>query len=209
MTNNKLPLVILAVAVLGLAGCNREGERAQDNFNAAGHSMGNAATDTGHALSDGAHATGQAIGTGARHTGDAIDNTVNGHYAERIEAACRAAFSPPTPVLFPLGRLLAARALAFFAGREESGGLLRGGAVEVIAAFETPPVDRHRQLEFLRTHFADLDGRFRGTGHDYSSDCRRENSARSVIRMPQRPVIGRPKLFYEDTPRVPEAGTGA
>ena len=78
MTNNKLPLVILAVAVLGLAGCNREGERAQDNFNAAGHSIGNAATDTGHGFVDGAKATGQAIGTGAQRTGNAIDNTVNG-----------------------------------------------------------------------------------------------------------------------------------
>jgi predicted small secreted protein len=79
MTNHKLPLVILAVAVLGLAGCNREGEHAQDNFNAAGHSIGNAATDTGHAFVDGAHATGQAIGEGAQRTGNAIDNTVNGH----------------------------------------------------------------------------------------------------------------------------------
>jgi len=79
MTNSKLPLVILAVAVLGLAGCNREGERAQDNFNAAGHSIGNAATDTGHAFSNGAHATGEAIGTGAQRTGNAIDNAVNGH----------------------------------------------------------------------------------------------------------------------------------
>jgi hypothetical protein len=79
MTSNKLPLVIFAVAVLGLTGCNRDGERAQDNFNAAGRSIGNAATDTGHALSDGAHATGQAIGTGAQRTGNAIDNAVNGH----------------------------------------------------------------------------------------------------------------------------------
>jgi hypothetical protein len=79
MTNNKLPLVILAVAVLGLAGCNREGERAQDNFNAAGQSIGNAATDTGHGFVDGAKATGQAIGTGAQRTGNAIDNAVNGH----------------------------------------------------------------------------------------------------------------------------------
>jgi hypothetical protein len=72
-------LVILAVAVLGLAGCNQAGERAQDNFNAAGRSIGNAATDTGHAFSDGAHAAGQAIVTGAQRTGNAIDNAVNGH----------------------------------------------------------------------------------------------------------------------------------
>ncbi len=78
MTKNKLPFVVLAVATLCLAGCNREGERAQDNFNAAGHSIGNAATDTGHAFSEGAHATGQAIGTGAQRTGNAINDTVNG-----------------------------------------------------------------------------------------------------------------------------------
>ena len=79
MTNHTLPLVIFAVAALGLTGCNRDGERAQDNFNAAGHSIGNAATDTGHALFDGAHATGKAIGTGAQRTGNAINNTVNGN----------------------------------------------------------------------------------------------------------------------------------
>ncbi len=79
MTNNKLlPLVILAVAVLGLAGCNRDGARAQDNFDSAGHSIGNAATDTGHGIVNGAKATGDAIGTGARNTGNAIDNAV-GH----------------------------------------------------------------------------------------------------------------------------------
>jgi hypothetical protein len=78
MTNNKLPLVILAVAVLGLAGCNRSGEHAQDNFNSAGHSIGNAATDTGHGIVNGAKATGDAIGSGARSTGNAIDNAV-GH----------------------------------------------------------------------------------------------------------------------------------
>jgi hypothetical protein len=79
MTNPKLHLVILAVAMLGLAGCNRSGDRAQDHFNAAGQSIGNAATGTGHAFSEGAHATGQAIGTGAQRTGNAIDNAVNGH----------------------------------------------------------------------------------------------------------------------------------
>lgn len=79
MTNSKLPLVILAVAMLGLAGCNQTGEHAQDHFNAAGQSIGNAATETGHAFSDGAHATGQAIGTGAQRTGNAIDNAVDGH----------------------------------------------------------------------------------------------------------------------------------
>ena len=79
MTKNKLPLVILAVATLGLAGCNRAGEHAQDNFNAAGQSIGNAARDTGHAFSDGAHGAGQAIGTGAQRTGNAINNAVNGH----------------------------------------------------------------------------------------------------------------------------------
>jgi hypothetical protein len=78
MTNNKLPLVVLAVATLGLAGCNPAGERAQDHFNAAGPSIGNAANQTGEGLSDGAHATGQAIGTGAQRTGNAINNTVNG-----------------------------------------------------------------------------------------------------------------------------------
>jgi outer membrane biogenesis lipoprotein LolB len=78
MTNNKLSLVVLAVAMLALAGCNRSGERAQDNFDAAGHSIGNAATDTGRGLSNGAQATGQAIGSGAQRTGNAIDNTVNG-----------------------------------------------------------------------------------------------------------------------------------
>ena len=82
MTNHKLPLIILAVAILGLAGCNRSGEHAQDNFNAAGQAighgdLGNAANDTGHAFSDGAHATGQAIGTGAQQTGNAINNAVN------------------------------------------------------------------------------------------------------------------------------------
>lgn len=79
MTNKKLPLIILAIAVLGLAGCNREGERAQDNFNAAGHSIGTAATDTGRGFVDGAKATGQAIGTGAQRTGNAIDNAVHGN----------------------------------------------------------------------------------------------------------------------------------
>ncbi len=79
MTTNKLPFVVLALAALSLAGCNRDGERAQDNFDAAGHSIGNAANDTGHAFSEGAQATGQAIGTGAQRTGDAINNTVNGH----------------------------------------------------------------------------------------------------------------------------------
>ena len=77
MTHNKL-LVVLAIATLGLAGCNKDGERAQDHFNAAGQSVGNAATDTGQALSDGARATGQAIGTGAQRTGNAINNAVNG-----------------------------------------------------------------------------------------------------------------------------------
>jgi hypothetical protein len=82
MTNNKIPLVILAVAMFALAGCNRSGEHAQANFNAAGQAIGNGdigagANDTGHAFSDGAHATGQAIGTGAQHTGDAINNAVN------------------------------------------------------------------------------------------------------------------------------------
>lgn len=81
MTNHKLSLVILAVATFGLAGCNASGERAQDNFNAAGRAisngdLGNAANDTGHAFSDGAHATGQAIGTGAQQTGNAINNAV-------------------------------------------------------------------------------------------------------------------------------------
>ena len=75
--HNKLPLVVLAIAVLGLAGCNRDGERAQDHFNAAGQSIGNAANETGRALSDGAHAAGQAIGEGAQRTGNAINNAVN------------------------------------------------------------------------------------------------------------------------------------
>ena len=78
MTHNKLPLAVLAIATLGLAGCNRDGERAQDHFNAAGQSIGNAAKETGQALSDGVHATGQAIGAGAQRTGDAINNAVNG-----------------------------------------------------------------------------------------------------------------------------------
>ena len=78
MTKYKLPLIMFAVATLGLAGCNQSGERAQDNFNAAGHSIGNAASDTGQGFVNGAHATGQAIGSGAQRTGNAINNTVNG-----------------------------------------------------------------------------------------------------------------------------------
>jgi hypothetical protein len=77
MTHNKL-LVVLAITTLGLAGCNKDGERAQDHFNAAGQSIGNAADQTGKGLSEGAHATGQAIGTGAQRTGNAINNAVNG-----------------------------------------------------------------------------------------------------------------------------------
>ena len=78
MTNNKLSLVVLAVGMLALAGCNRAGDRAEGNFDAAGHSISNAATDTGRGLSNGAQATGQAIGSGAQRTGNAINNTVNG-----------------------------------------------------------------------------------------------------------------------------------
>lgn len=78
MTHNKFPFVVLAIATIGLAGCNRDGERAQDHFNAAGQSIGNAANETGRALSDGVHATGQAIGEGAERTGNAINNAVNG-----------------------------------------------------------------------------------------------------------------------------------
>jgi hypothetical protein len=82
MTNNKLPLIILSVAMFGLAGCNRQGEHAQANFNAAGQAIGSGdvgagANYTGHAFTDGAHATGQAIGTGAQQTGHAINNAVN------------------------------------------------------------------------------------------------------------------------------------
>ena len=79
MTHKALPFVVLAIATVSLAGCNRDGERAQDHFNAAGQSIGNAANQTGRALSDGVHATGQAIGEGAQRTGDAINNAVNGH----------------------------------------------------------------------------------------------------------------------------------
>lgn len=79
MTNNKPLFVILTIATLSLAGCNRDAERAQDHFNAAGQSIGNAANETGQALSDGVHATGQAIGTGAQRTGNAINNAINGH----------------------------------------------------------------------------------------------------------------------------------
>ncbi|HWE71539.1 MAG TPA: hypothetical protein VG328_00145 [Stellaceae bacterium] len=79
MTSNKLSLAVFAVAMLGLAGCNNEGERAHDNFNAAGHSVGNAATETGHGVVNGARATGDAIGTGAQRTGNAIDNAVHGN----------------------------------------------------------------------------------------------------------------------------------
>jgi hypothetical protein len=79
MTHKALPFVVLAIATVSLAGCNRDGERAQDHLNAAGQSIGNAANETGRALSDGVHATGQAIGEGAQRTGDAINNAVNGH----------------------------------------------------------------------------------------------------------------------------------
>jgi predicted small secreted protein len=79
MTHKALPFILLAIGTLSLAGCNRDGERAQDHFDAAGHSISNAANETGQALSDGVHATGQAIGEGAQRTGNAINNAVNGH----------------------------------------------------------------------------------------------------------------------------------
>lgn len=64
-------LALALTALLGLAACNDAGANAKQDFNAAGHNLGqgnigSGATDTGHAFANGADATGQAISSTAQ-----------------------------------------------------------------------------------------------------------------------------------------------
>ncbi len=68
-----LPLTVL----LPLAACNANGNRAHNDFNAAGTNLGNGkiasgATDIGRGFSDGANATGDAITSTAHKIGEAF-----------------------------------------------------------------------------------------------------------------------------------------
>ncbi len=66
-----LPLALSLTALLTLAACNPEGNRAQNDFNAAGQDLGQ-----GH-IGSGANAIGQGFSNGANATGDAITDTAH------------------------------------------------------------------------------------------------------------------------------------
>lgn len=69
-------LVLLAVP-LALAACNRNGARAQGDFNSAGNQFGQSHiasgfNDVGKGFSDGANATGDAISSTANKIGQSL-----------------------------------------------------------------------------------------------------------------------------------------
>ncbi len=70
-------LVLSFAALLGLSACNANGNRAQQDFNAAGTDLGqgkigSGASAIGQGFSNGANATGDAITTTAHKVGQAL-----------------------------------------------------------------------------------------------------------------------------------------
>jgi hypothetical protein len=73
----RLPLALSLAALLTLAACNPNGNRAQQDFNNAGTDLGqgrigSGANAIGQGFSNGANATGDAITTTAHQVGDAF-----------------------------------------------------------------------------------------------------------------------------------------
>jgi predicted small lipoprotein YifL len=69
----QLLLVLAAIAVLTLAGC----DDSKGPMQTAGEKVDNAAEATGDAVKGAAEATGDAVKGAADATGEAVDNTVN------------------------------------------------------------------------------------------------------------------------------------
>ena len=73
----RLSYFCLLALPLALAGCNANGARAQNDFNAAGNNLGQAkigsgVNDIGQGFSNGANATGDAIVHSANQVGNAL-----------------------------------------------------------------------------------------------------------------------------------------
>ncbi len=80
----RLLLVLSAVAVLGLAGCDNDkgpmqtaGEKTDNAVETAGHAVKGAAEKTGDVIKAGAEKTGDAVKGAGEKTKDAVDNTVD------------------------------------------------------------------------------------------------------------------------------------
>ena len=80
----QLLLVLAALAVLALAGCDDDkgpmqtaGEKVDNAAETTGHAVKGAAKTTGNAVKGATETTGDAVKGAAEKTGDAVDNTVN------------------------------------------------------------------------------------------------------------------------------------
>jgi hypothetical protein len=71
---NPIRLAVILAVFLGLGACNSDGDRASQDFNAAGHDISNSANAVGQGISNGANATGQAITTTAHNIGNSFSN---------------------------------------------------------------------------------------------------------------------------------------